>query len=68
MSRHEAASCDLFHDRDLDVSEARVPTAAQREAITLLELAGTGRLLVRLSLAQWRSVDRIAAALARRAG
>lgn len=63
---HTAADCDLLHDRDHDVTEARVPTAAQREALTLLEVAGPGRVLVRLTLADWRRVDRVAAALARR--
>lgn len=46
-----------------DVTEQRRPTPAEREVLDLLDLAAPGRPWVRLSLAQWRHVDRVAAAL-----
>jgi hypothetical protein len=64
-AHHKPADGDLQHCTDEDVTEARVPTDRQRQAITLLGI-GTGRRLERYDLATWASVDRIAAALARR--
>ena len=57
----------MLHDSDIDVFEARRPTPAQAEAIDLLDLNPEGRSLVRLSLLQWRQIDRLAARLARSA-
>jgi hypothetical protein len=57
----------VIHDSDVDVFEARRPTPAQAEAIDLLDLNPHGRSLVRLSLLQWRQIDRLAARLARSA-
>lgn len=62
---HIPASCDLFHDRDTDVTEARHPTAGQRQAMDLMDIDPGHHPLVRLSLADWRRVTRIAAAIAR---
>lgn len=64
-ARHVPASCDLLHCRDEDVTEAKVPSDVQREAIELLGI-GSGRRLERLTLAQWQTVDRVAAVLATR--
>lgn len=55
----------MIHDSDEDVLEARRPTPAQAEVIDLLELNREHRTLVRLSLLQWRQIDRVAARLAR---
>jgi hypothetical protein len=57
----------VIHDSSEDVFDARRPTAAEAEVIELLELNPEHRALVRLSLAQWRRVDRLAARLARSA-
>jgi hypothetical protein len=57
----------VIHDSSEDVFDARRPTPAQAEAIDLLELNPERRPLVRLSLAQWRQIDRLAARLARTA-
>jgi hypothetical protein len=57
----------VIHDSDEDVLDARRPTAAQAEVIELLDLNPAHRPLVRLSLLQWRQVDRVAARLARTA-
>jgi hypothetical protein len=57
----------VIHDSFEDVFDARRPTRAQAEAIDLLELNPERRPLVRLSLAQWRQIDRLAARLARTA-
>lgn len=54
----------MIHDSDEDVFEARRPTPAQAEVIDLLELNREHRPLVRLSLLQWRQIDRVAARLA----
>jgi hypothetical protein len=54
----------LIHDSAEDVFDARRPTPAQAEAIDLLELNPQHRPLVRLSLLQWRQIDRLAARLA----
>lgn len=61
MSKH--ADTDLLHDTLADCSDARRPTAEQARAIDLLELNPDGRELVRLSLGQWRHVDRVVRAL-----
>ena len=53
----------MFHDPYTDVSEARNPTRAQREVLDLLDVAPGGG-LVRLSLSDWRRVDKMADALA----
>ena len=53
----------MFHDPCTDVSEAQHPIWAQREVLDLLGLAPTSA-LVRLSLSDWRRVDRVADALA----
>lgn len=53
----------MFHDPCIDVSEARQPSRAQREVIDLLGLAPAAT-LVRLSLVDWRRVDRVVDALA----
>lgn len=63
-AHHRPASTDYLHDA-AETSECRVPSDAQREAIELLEL-GDGRLRVRLSCADWRRVERVAAALEKR--
>jgi hypothetical protein len=57
----------VIHDSAEDVFDARRPTASQAEVIELLDLNPEGRPLVRLSLLQWRQVDRLAARLARTA-
>jgi hypothetical protein len=54
----------VIHDSAADVFDARRPTPAQAEAIDLLELNPQHRPLVRLSLLQWRQIDRLAARLA----
>lgn len=46
-----------------DVTEARTPTPEQARAIGLLELNPAGLPVPRLSLAQWRHVDRVVLAL-----
>jgi hypothetical protein len=56
----------VIHDSALDVSDAREPTPAQADVIDLLELNPAHRPVVRLSLKQWRQVDRVAARLAGR--
>ncbi len=56
----------MIHDSALDVSDAREPTPAQADVIDLLELNPAHRPVVRLSLKQWRQVDRVAARLAGR--
>ena len=53
----------MFHDPRTDVSDARHPTPAQREVLDLLGLAPACA-LVRLSLSDWRRVDKVADALA----
>ncbi len=53
----------MFHDPCTDVSEARHPSQAQREVIDLLGLAPAAG-VVRLSLSDWRRVDRVVDALA----
>jgi hypothetical protein len=57
----------VIHDSSEDVFDARRPTAAQAEVIDLLELNPDRRPLVRLSLAQWRQIERLAARLTRTA-
>jgi hypothetical protein len=57
----------VIHDSAEDVFDARRPDPAQAEVIDLLELNPERRPLVRLSLAQWRQVDRLAARLSRTA-
>jgi hypothetical protein len=57
----------VLHDSADDVSDARRPTPPQAEVIDLLGLNPEHRPLVRLSLTQWRQVDRLAARLARSA-
>jgi hypothetical protein len=57
----------VIHDTDEDVFDARRPTPAQAEVIELLDLNPGHRPLVRLSLLQWRQIDRVAARLARTA-
>ena len=57
----------MIHVSDEDVLDARRPTPAQAEVIELLDLNPEHRPLVRLSLLQWRQVDRIVARLARAA-
>jgi hypothetical protein len=54
----------VIHDSDADVLDARRPTPAQAEVIDLLDLNPGHRALVRLSLLQWRQIDRVAARLA----
>ena len=54
----------VIHDSDADVFDARRPTPAQAEVIDLLELNPDRRPLVRLSLRQWRQIDRLAARFA----
>jgi hypothetical protein len=54
----------VIHESDADVFEARRPTPAQAEVIDLLDLNREHRSLVRLSLMQWRQIDRVAARLA----
>jgi hypothetical protein len=54
----------MLRDPVEDVSEVREPTGPQREAITLLELNPSGRPTMRLTLAQWRHVNRVVIALA----
>jgi hypothetical protein len=54
----------VIHDSAEDVYDARRPTSAQAEVIELLDLNPAGRALVRLSVKQWRQVDRLAARLA----
>ena len=53
----------MFHDPCTDVSDARPPTRAQQEVLDLLGLAPASA-LVRLSLSDWRRVDRVVDALA----
>ena len=55
----------MIHDSAADVFDARRPTPAQAEVIDLLDLNPEHRALVRLSLLQWRQVDRLVARLAR---
>lgn len=49
----------LVHVTDEDCSVAAHPTAAQARAIALLELNPDGHQMVRLTVAQWRHVDRV---------
>jgi hypothetical protein len=67
MDVHGSPGGRVIHDSAEDVLDARRPTPAQAEVIDLLELNPEGRPLVRLSLARWRQVDRLAARLARSA-
>jgi hypothetical protein len=53
----------MIHDPVEDVSECRRPTRAQAEVIDLLELNPTRHHSVRLTLQQWRQIDRIASRL-----
>ena len=53
----------LLHVTAEDCTDARTPNAEQARAIALLELNPDGRAAVRLSLAQWRHVDRVVRAL-----
>ncbi|TQN43073.1 hypothetical protein FHU33_2496 [Blastococcus colisei] len=53
----------MIHDSALDVTDAREPTPAQADVIELLELNPAHRPRVRLTLKQWRQVDRVAARL-----
>jgi hypothetical protein len=55
----EDRSPDLVHVTADDVTEARTPTPEQARAIGLLELNPSGLPVPRLSLAQWRHVDRV---------
>lgn len=50
---------DVVHVTDEDVTDARHPSLEQARAIALLELNPDGHPLVRLTLAQWRHVDRV---------
>jgi hypothetical protein len=50
-----------------DITEARPITSAQAEVIDLLELNPDHRPVVRLTLAQWRQVDRVVDRLSPRA-
>jgi hypothetical protein len=54
----------VIHDSAEDVYDARRPSPAQAEIIELLDLNPQGRPLVRLSVLQWRQIDRLAARLA----
>lgn len=54
----------MLHDSQDDVSEARDPSPGQREAIDLLALDPGHQLHVRLSLADWRRVNRLCDVLA----
>jgi hypothetical protein len=54
----------MIHDTAEDVSEVRELSGSQLEAVALLELTAPGRRSVRLTLAQWRHVDRVVVALA----
>lgn len=56
-THHHPAACDQCWDPD-ETTVAREPTAAQKEAIELLGYK-VGR-LVRLTVADWARVDRIA--------
>lgn len=56
---------DLIHETADDVTEPRRPTAAEREVLDLLDLDPERRPWVRLSLADWRRVDAVAARIAR---
>lgn len=56
----------MIHDPYADVSDVHRPTSAQAEALDLLELNPDHAPTLRLSLAQWRHVDRVCAALAAR--
>lgn len=56
---------DLVHDPAEDVSERRRVTGVEREVVDLLELEVEHRPWVRLSNAQWRRVDAVAARIAR---
>lgn len=55
---------DVVHVTDEDTTEPRTPSPAQVFAIGLLELNPRGLPRPRLSLASWRHVDRVVAALA----
>jgi hypothetical protein len=50
----------VIHDPADDVSDARTPNPAQAELIDLLELNPEHRPTVRLTLHQWRLIDRLA--------
>lgn len=60
---HMAVDCDYLHDRDTDVTEARHPTDRERQAMELMDIDPGHHPLVRLTLADWRRVTRIAAAI-----
>lgn len=60
---HAQVDCDLIHDRDEGVSEARHPTDRERQAMDLMDIDPGHHPLVRLSLADWRRVTRVAAAI-----
>ena len=53
----------MIHDPVEDVSECRRPTRAQAEVIDLLELNPARHPSVRLTLRQWRQVERVAVRL-----
>lgn len=54
---------DVVHVPDEDCTEARRPTPVQARAIELLELNPHGTEFVRLSVAEWKHVDRVVIAL-----
>jgi hypothetical protein len=58
----------VLHVADEDVSEVRRLTPQQAEVVDLLELNPGRRRVVRLTLAQWRQVDRLVARIIRSAG
>jgi len=53
----------LLHVTAEDCTDARTPNAEQARAIALLELNPDGRATVRLSLSEWKHVDRVVRAL-----
>lgn len=63
---HASCDTDLLHVRDDDVTEARRPTDAQRHVMDLLDIDPGHHPLVRLTLAEWRRVNRVTTALAAR--
>lgn len=62
MNTH--ADTDRLYVADEDISDTRRPTPDQARAINLLELNPGGLQVVRLSLGQWRHVNRVVGALA----
>jgi hypothetical protein len=58
----------VLHVADEDVYDARRLTPEQAEVLDLLELNPEGRPVARLTLAQWRQVDRVVDRLARSRG